>query len=256
MTKIRKTKSFETNLRGKSLIEVKRYNRAMRKDIANNIVDIYNNADVALWYSSERIRALQHGITMNNDKTISSQLSDIYKYDVKPAANKMITEYALKVFAVTAISQNEKLDSLYVIVSQLNLIKRLVALYGYRPSDDKLLKIYKTVLVNALLSYGAQSLSTSLATGIGKKIADSASSIAFLGGAIETVLGSTFDGVANLTFAVKVGIETRRYLIKEYHLQDILDNIEDEETLNEEETQLIEESKKESSKIKKNKKGK
>jgi uncharacterized protein (DUF697 family) len=81
-------------------------------------------------------------------------------------------------------------------------------------------------LTNALLAYGVQSATTSIAGGIGKLIGGAAKEIPF----ISTVIGSVTDGTINATLTAIIGFQTIRYLKREYKLQDILDGIEIEDS--------------------------
>jgi len=171
---------------------------------------------------------------------LKETLTTIYSTDVKTASNRMIREHAVKIGITTALSQSDKLDTVFVLLYELDLIKQLVMLYGYRPSDAKLLKIYRTVLTNALIAYGIQSTTANIATGVTKKIGDIAGSIPVLGAAIGTVIDCTSQGVINSSLTVVIGIQTKKYLKEEYHLQDMLDNVEfEDETSEEDEKELI-----------------
>ena len=136
--------------------------------------------------------------------------------------------------------QSEKVDTLIVTVTEINLIKKLVFLYGYRPNDAQMLKIYKAVITNALLAYGVQSATSSIAGGIGKLIGGAAKEIPF----ISTVIGSVTDGTINATLTAIIGFQTIRYLKREYKLQEILDGVEIEDS-EESEQALISDVKKE-----------
>ena len=163
---------------------------------------------------------------IKNDEELKKALSELYDKDVKKTANSIIRDHAVKVGITTAISQSEKLDTLFVAMYELNLIKDLVFLYGYRPSDAKLLRIYAVVLKNALLAYGIQSTTSNLASGIVQKIGGVMNSIPLLGQAISTVISSASQGIINGVMTVVIGEQTKKYLKDEYHLQNILDDIE------------------------------
>ena len=178
------------------------------------------------WYTDSKIAPIAIARAKNDDAALSRALTDIYNSDVKKAANKLIRDTAFQVGLTTSISQSEKVDTLIVSISEINLIKKLVFLYGYRPNDAQMLKIYKSVLTNALLAYGVQSATTSIAGGIGKLIGGAAKEIPF----ISTVIGSVTDGTINATLTAIIGFQTIRYLKREYKLQDILDGIEIEDS--------------------------
>ncbi|MBP5408283.1 MAG: hypothetical protein J6Y42_04025 [Bacilli bacterium] len=51
-------------------------------------------------------------------------------------------------------------------------------------------------------------------------------SIPLLGQAISTVISSASQGIINGAMTVVIGEQTKKYLKDEYHLQDILDDVE------------------------------
>ena len=161
----------------------------------------------------------------------------------------MITKSAVRIGVVTALSQSERLDTLLVATLNLKLIKDILYLYGFRPTDEKLIKIYRTVLVNSLIAYGASAAGQALGKGLGKSVEAVAGGIPFLGNAIATVVGSVAEGVINGFMTVVIGNQTVKYLKEEYHLQDILDGVEipdvDEQMMMESvKTEIVAETKK------------
>ena len=154
----------------------------------------------------------------------------------------MIRDHALKVGITTALSQSEKVDTLFVAAYNLSLIKDIVFLYGYRPSDAKLAKIYQSVIVDALIAYGVGNATGSMATTAVTKFGGKAvEGIPFLGTALGTIIDSAAQGIINSTLTVLIGFQTKKYLKKEYHLQDILDEIElDEEKELDSEKEMVE----------------
>ena len=255
LIKLKKTKPFITNnVNSNNVKEVKRYNKKLREDIADKMIDLSQNTNDAPWYSEEKIGKLAIARQTNNDDMLKDNLTLIYKTDVNDAANKMIRSYAFKVGRATAISQNEKLDSLFVIAYDLTLIKNLVYLYGFRPSDSQLAKIYRNVLVDTLIAYGLSNVTGNLATSGVKSLGKAVNGVPILGAAIATVADSIAQGIINSTLSVIIGFQTKKYLMKEYHLQDVLDNvIIPEEELTTEESEMTDSLKEEIKKIKKGK---
>lgn len=204
----------------------KRYNRRMREDIADKMIDMKQATKDNGWFSDEKITEIAIARVKNDDKALSTALTNIYNTDIKSAANKLITDSAVQVGISTSISQSEKIDTLIVTVAELNLVKKIVYLYGYRPNDAQMLKIYKTVFSNAIFAYGVQASAGAVAGGIAKLIGSAAEAIPL----ISTVIGSVSSGIINSTLTVMIGFQTIRYLKHEYKLQDILDGIEIEES--------------------------
>ncbi len=245
--RLKNTKAFMTNVNSLNAKKAQKYNKALREDIADKMIDLTVKTDNVSWYSSEKVGRLAIARQTKNDEELKTVLTDIYNTDVKSAANKMIRDRAFKVGLTTALSQSEKLDTLLITVYELNLIKDIVFLYGYRPSDAKLAKIYKNVILSALTAYGVNNATSGMASGVIKKMGNVANSIPILGSAIGTVIDSSLQGVINSTLTVVIGFQTKKYLKEEYRLQDILDGIDIPDS-DEEEAKMMEEVKNEFSK--------
>lgn len=237
--RISSTKYFLTDVDKTNARAAQRYNKRMREDIADKMIDLNVSTKRNDWYSDEKIAPIAIARARNDDKALSVALTDIYNTDIKKAADKIIADSAFQVGISTSISQSEKIDTLIVTVSELNLVKKIVYLYGYRPNDAQMLKIYKSVLTNALLAYGVQGAASSVAGGVAKLLGGAAEAIPI----ISTVVGSVSSGVINGTLTCIVGFQTVRYLKHEYKLQDILSGIEIEES-EEAEAKIIDDVKK------------
>ncbi len=246
LVKITKTKPFITNVDARNAKEAQIYNRELRNKIADKMIELKANTEGVSWYSDELIGKLAIARQMKNDKETKNCLTAIYDKDVRIAGNKMIRDHAFKVGVTTALSQSEKIDTLFVVAYNLSLIKDLVFLYGYRPSDAKLAKIYRTVIADALISYGVGNATGSMATAMSKFGGAALEGIPFLGNAVGTIIDSVAQGVINSSLTVLIGFQTKRYLKKEYHLQDILDDIVlDDAKENETEREMVESLKEE-----------
>ncbi|MCR4897951.1 MAG: YcjF family protein [Acholeplasmatales bacterium] len=254
VVKINSLKSFVTNVDSNNAKKAQKYNKKLRNDIADKMIDITSKTEGISFYDADKIGKLAIARNTNNNEEVKTLLTDIYKTDVKKSANRMIRNCAAKIGISTALSQSEKLDTLFVVVYELKLIKDIVFLYGYRPSDAKMAKIYKTVITNSITAYGLNTASSKISTGVAKKIGKAADGIPFVGSAVGALIDSSIQGAINSSFTVILGFQTKKYLIKEYKLQDLLDNIDLEENDEEEQKELIEEIEKESKPIKEKKK--
>jgi uncharacterized membrane protein YcjF (UPF0283 family) len=224
--KLHNTKAFMTNISPKNAISAKKYNKELRENIADKMIDLEAKTEGVTWYDSNKIGRLAICRHQHDDKGLKKCLTEIYDTDIRKACNKMIRDASLKIGFTTALSQSEKLDTLFVAVYNLNLIKNIIYLYGYRPSDAKLLRIYQTVMTNSLIAYGVNGISTNMAAGLVKKMGKVVTDIPVLGSAIGTVIDSSIQGVINASMTVIIGYQTKLYLKKEYHLQDLLDEID------------------------------
>lgn len=223
VVKIQKNKPFITNVNNKTARQAQKYNRDLRNKISDSMIDFNSKVDGLSWYDDVLVGKLAIARSTNNDKDVKQLLTQIYDTGVKKEADKIISSHAVKVGLITAASQSDYVDAAFVAIYELNLIKDLVYLYGFRPSDAKLLKIYRKVVVNSLLSYGVSSGTTNL---ISKGLSATFEGLPLLGSLISTAISSASQGIINGVMTGIIGVQTKRYLIKEYQLQDILDNIE------------------------------
>ncbi|MGE4342314.1 MAG: YcjF family protein [Bacilli bacterium] len=221
LTKLKNMPSFKTNVKGMNARRAQKHNKKLREDIADKMIDVTLQTEDISWYSDSLVNQLAVARQIRNDGKLKETLTEIYKKDVKNAANKMINRTAVKVGVATALSQSEYIDTLFVLIYDLKLIKDIVFLYGYRPSDTQMVKIYKTVLTNAVVAYGLSSATNNVGKIVSKVISSPVVS-AFAGPVIE----SAIQGFVNSTFTAIIGFQTKQYLAKEYKLQDILDQIE------------------------------
>ena len=244
--KIKNTKAFVTTVNYSNVKEAKKFNKKMREDIADKMIDLSSKVENIGWYSSDSIGKLAVARHTKNDDALKVALTNLYNTDVKVASNRLIRDHAIKVGVATALSQSEVLDTLFVSIYDLNLIKELVFLYGYRPSDAELMKIYRTVINNSLIAYGLNAGTT----GIFNKVGNALSKNSIVGAVVGTAIESVSQGIINGSLTVVIGFQTKRYLKKEYKLQDILDEVVIEDDV-ESEMELIKEVK---SEIKRSKK--
>lgn len=242
---IRKYKYFITNVNDMSVKEAQKYNKQLREDIADKMIDFTVRTKDVQWYSKEKIGELAIARQTKNDDDLKRILSNIYNEDVKNSFNKIVSNYALKIGLGTTVSQVRELDTAIVGLSELNMIKEIIILYGYRPSDAKLMKIYKSVITNSLIAYGSETLASNVATGFITKIGVKTP-------IVGTIFSSVSQGIINSTLTVIIANQTKKYLKEEYHLQDLLDNVEIEDD-KETEKKMINEINEEISGMKKQK---
>ena len=234
VVKVSKLKPFMVDVNQKNAAVAKRYNRKLRGEIADRMIELATETEVRDWYSEGAIGRLAIARHSGNDKKLKLALSELYNGDIKKKAGNIIRDYAVRVGITTGISQSEKLDTLFVATFELNLIKKLIYLYGYRPSDARLLRIYAAVLRNSLIAYGVSSVSQGVAVSLVNTVGGALESIPLLGAAVGAAIGSATQAIVNGSMTVVIGYQTLRYLAKDYHLQDILDEIEVEDETEEE----------------------
>ena len=242
LVKITRSSYFITNVNERTARNAQKHNKKVRNQIADKMIEYNAQVEGATWYNEELVGKLAIAKVNGNDEDVKYLLTQIYDSDVKKGTNKIIRDHAMKIGLVTTFSQSHFIDMSFVAIYELNMIKELIFLYGFRPSDAKLMKIYLTVLSNALLSYGISSSSSNFVGGLVNGISGAVGKLSALTSVISTVVGSTIQGVVNSTLSIIIGYQTRKYLLNEYHLQDILDGIDLGE---EEESEMISEVKSE-----------
>ena len=225
LVKITRTKYFITNVNDRTARNAQKHNKQLREEIADKMIDYNAKVEGATWYNEKLVGELAIARVAKKDNEVKSLLTQIYDGDVRKQSNKLIRDHALKIGLVTMFSQSQCVDTAFVAAYELGLIKDLVYLYGFRPSDAKLMKIYLTVLTNALTAYGISATSSNFVGGIANSISNAVSKISALSSIISVVVSSTIQGVVNASLSVIIGLQTRKYLLHEYHLQDVLDTV-------------------------------
>ena len=224
LVKILRSDYFITNVNAAHADKAKRHNKRVRRSIAEKMVEFNNSVSGVGWYDDKLVGDLAVALRTNDDPLIKSTLTALYKGKVKKTAKDIIFKCSLKSAAYSAVSQSSRTDALLVAVVNLQMIKDIVFLYGFRPSDTKLVKIFWAVVRNSLTAFGLGSLQ--IGNAVVKTMGDAAKGIPFLGSAISALVDSSIQGLTNGTLTAVIGYQTIKYLNKEYRLQNILDGIE------------------------------
>jgi len=228
LVKILKSDYFITNVNARTAREAQKHNKRVRRDIAHKIVEITATVDGVGWYDSAVVGELAIALNTGSEEGVKKSLTALYTGSVKKSAKALINKSALKSAMYSAISQTSRVDALLVAFLNLQLVKDLVFLYGFRPSDAKLVKIFAHVLQNSLIAYGLGGIK--IGNSIVKTMGDAVKGIPILGSAISALVDSSVQGLTNGVLTAVMGYQTIKYLSEEYKLQDILDGIEVAET--------------------------
>lgn len=233
LVKILRYPAFQTNVNARTARAAKRHNRAVRHDVAEKIIDFTAKVEGAGWYDSAVVGAMAIALKTNDEPSLMRAMTALYNDSVKKSAKDLIFRSALKSASYSALSQTSRVDALLVAFINLQLVKDLVFLYGFRPSDAKLVKIFCRVLQNSLIAYGMGGLN--IGHSVVKTMGDAVKGIPILGAAISTVIDSSVQGLTNGVLTTIMGYQAIKYLSYEYRLQDILEGVqlEDEEELQE-----------------------
>lgn len=226
--KIMKSDYFITNVNGFTAREAQRHNKKLRHDIAEKIIDLTAKVEGVGWYDSKIVGQLAIASKTGDEEGIKHNLTALYEGSVKKSAKDMIFKSSLRSATYSMVSQAARVDAALIVVVNLQLIKDLIFLYGFRPSDAKLMKIFGRVLTNSLTAYGLGSMN--VGNTVVKTMGEAVRDIPILGSAIATLVDGSVQGLVNGTLTTVIGYQTIKYLNKEYKLQDILDGVDVSET--------------------------
>ena len=231
VVKIMRMPAFQTNVNAATAKKAQRHNRKVRHDIADKIIDVTSRVEGVGWYDSEVVGRLAIACKANDEEGIKRALTQLYSGSVKRSAKDLIFKSALKSAMYSASSQSAKVDALLVVFVNLQLIKDLVFLYGFCPSDAKLMKIFGRVLQNSLIAYGVGGMN--IGNTVARTMSGVVKGIPLLGTAIAALVDSSVQGLVNGTLTSVIGFQTIKYLNAEYRLQNVLDGIDVSETQSE-----------------------
>ncbi len=224
LVKIVKTNHFVVNVNAKTARAAQKHNRQVRHELADRIIDLTAKVEGVGWYNSDEVGRLAIAVKTGDEKAITASLTGLYSGCVKKNARDMILKSSVKTGMYSAISQTNKVDAMLVVFLNLQLVKDLVFLYGFRPSDAKLVRIFGRVLQNSLIAYGLGGMK--IGNSIVQTMGNAVKGIPLLGAAISTVVDSSVQGLTNGVLTAVIGYQTIKYLNMEYRLQEILDGIE------------------------------
>lgn len=133
-------------------------------------------------------------------------------------AKSLILKRSLSTGCLTALSQNTMVDASVVVVKNMQLIKDLIWLYGFRPTNAEMTKILEKVVKSVCLSIGLNTMQSG--TNMAGKIFNKDSNnflVQVLGQALN--MGAQFIGNGAMTYMV--GKYTINALLRQYRVQDI-----------------------------------
>ncbi len=224
LVKIAKKGKFQVNVNVHTARQAQKHNKKLRGEIAEKIIEITAQVDGVGWYDSAVVGELAIAVNTNDNEGIKKALTALYSGSVKKSAKSLIYKSALKSGMYSALAQTSKTDALLVVFLNLQLVKDLVYLYGFRPSDAKLVKIFGRVLQNSLIAYGLGNIK--IGNSIVKTMGDAVKGLPLLGAAISTIVDSSVQGLTNGVLTTVMGYQTIKYLNYEYKLQNVLDGVE------------------------------
>lgn len=228
LVKILKTGYFITNVNAQTARKAQKHNKKLRHEIADKIIEVTSKVEGVGWYDSEVVGRLAIAVKAGDEAGLKRCLTELYSKSVKKSAKDLIFKSSMKSAMYSAISQTAKVDALLVVFLNIQLVKDIIFLYGFRPSDVKLVRIFGRVLQNSLIAYGLGSVK--IGSSVAQTMGAAVKGIPLLGSAISAIVDSSVQGLTNGTLTAVIGYQTIKYLNDEYKLQNILDGIEVAET--------------------------
>ncbi|MCQ2742327.1 MAG: DUF697 domain-containing protein [Bacilli bacterium] len=222
----------------KNYISAKRHNKAVRRRIASHMIDITSNLRGKEWKSFAKPDAKFHmdelskAVSSRDDSLVSENLVWLYGGPVKKTANAYIVNSAVRTGIYTFVSQNDTVDALIVATLHFQLLKNLVYIYGFRPTDRDLMKVFLAIAKDAAIAYTSNHVKVgeTIANYTFKTLADTP-----IVGIFAKLVNSTISSFANGGFTIFFGKRVVSYLNKEYKIQSILDKVQIEMSDKEEE---------------------
>ena len=222
------TPCFSLDISKSNKSKLNKINYRKLKKVAKNIIAVNKNV------SEESKNKLREALK-KDQKTLSDTLKSIYDDEIKKDITKLTIQRASETLLATAISQNNNFDAFTTIIINIRLIMQIVVRCGYHPTYPQLAKLIIKVMRNALIAYTLQSLHLEdiVINGINKLIKGALNIIP----GVNEIAKSLTQGAANALLTLRIGILTRKYLYKEYSLQEeirsSLDNVILEDTISE-----------------------
>ena len=133
------------------------------------------------------------------------RLIEFFDRKITPELNHEIYDTAKKIFFITAVSQNSVYDMLGMASANFSLIKRIVEICGFRPSNAQVFRLYIRVLSMTLL---AGSLEDMDLEELVPMITEGA-----LGKAFGIVAASAAQGTVNALTTLRIAAITKNYLL-------------------------------------------
>lgn len=141
------------------------------------------------------------------DREVSLRFNGSKEMEIS-GVNARMKEWAKSVFMITAVSQNNLVDTTVVLVMNYRQIEDLVLATGFRPSRAQMFRIYANILTTTLVSYCTSEVLSDLA---GETTLAGALSNLKIPGVITE---SAIQGAVNALLTLRIGYVTRTFLME------------------------------------------
>lgn len=204
-----------------------KHNKKLRNDLATAIVNLNNSEEIynARWYYEDEnnqeknddiIEGLTKALNEKNDELVQVCLDALYRGPIKKTAKKIVNKTSIRSGFYSAVSQSNTLDAVIVASLNMKMIKDIVYLYGFRPDEIEMTKIYGGVIKNAFVALGVASIPAG--NMVGNVVSKYTESVPVLGSVIKTIVDPLVQGSTNAILTSLLGVQTVRYILKDYKL--------------------------------------
>ena len=122
--------------------------------------------------------------------------------------NSRMKEWSKSVFMITAVSQNNLVDSAVLLVMNYRQVEDLVLATGFRPTRAQMFRIYANILTTTLVSYCTSEVLSDLA---GETTLAGAMANLKIPGIVSE---SAIQGAVNALLTLRIGYVTRTFLME------------------------------------------
>lgn len=232
---------FESRSMNKNSKIANAHNIKTRKKIAEHIISFNQNVKDADWYDRELVKELKVAVDTNDNNKIYNILTKLMNGSIKRASNRMIVTSAVQSGVYSAIVPSQQLDAILVAGVNFKMIRDILFLYGFRPTNARLMKIFLNSIIGSLAAYGIEG------SGIGSFLAKLGSrAIPVINESSSFLVDAGVQAFTNGTLTMWIGYKAIDYLKKEYKLQVVLgeiDVLDDDKEFNDTRKEVVEELK-------------
>lgn len=202
-----------------------KYNKKLRYDLATAIINLNKSEEIynARWYyedeknqdqNNDIVEGLTKAVSDKNDENIKLCLDALYRGPIKKTAKKIVNKTAIRSGFYSAVSQSNTLDAVIVASLDMKMIKDIVFLYGFRPDDAEMAKIYASIIKNVFIALGVASIPAGNI--VGNVVTKYTESVPILGSIIKTMVDPLVQGSTNAILTSLLGVQTVRFILKDY----------------------------------------
>lgn len=141
------------------------------------------------------------------DREVALRFDGSKEMDIQ-GVNAKMKEWAKSVFMITAVSQNNLVDTTVVLVMNYRQIEDLVLATGFRPTRAQMFRIYANILTTTLISYCTSEVLSDLA---GETTLAGAMANLKISGVISE---SAIQGAVNALLTLRIGYVTKTFLME------------------------------------------